>query len=195
MRDLGRNKAEACRDSILADLPHLDVVAEPSDALQKFETISRCALVIDATGEEALSIALNHFAVRRRPNYAPVLHIWLAGNGSIAQSLLCDDENHACFKCMKPELDGQPRYRAIRTERDVRMDRNAACGDGLYIPFPVSRAVSAAALGLDAALGWANGKPEPRFRNRLLDSTEAFNLKDANPTPSPACPACGKAAV
>jgi molybdopterin/thiamine biosynthesis adenylyltransferase len=195
MRDLGRNKAEACRDSIMSDLPHLELVAEPDDALQKFGMMSRCALVIDATGEEALSISLNHFAVTHRPAYPAVLHVWLAGNGSIAQSLLCDGDKHACFKCMKPVLDGQPRYRAVRSENEIRMDSNAACGDGLFVPFPVSRAVAAAALGLDAALGWANDKPEPRFRNRPLDPAQAFNLKDSNPAPSTACPACGREAA
>jgi molybdopterin/thiamine biosynthesis adenylyltransferase len=192
LRDLGRNKAEACRDGITSDLPHLDVVAEPGDALRIFGMISRCSLVIDATGEEAFSIALNHFAVTHRPNHPPVLHTWLAGNGSIAQSLLSDGDKYACFKCMKPVLDGQPRYRAIRSERDIHMEGDAACGDGLFVPFPVSRAVAAAGLALDTALDWANDKPEPRFRNRLLDPRQAFNVKDANPAPSAACPACRK---
>lgn len=195
MRDLGRNKAEACRDSIGTDLPHLDIVAEAGDALRKFGTISRSALVIDATGEEAMSIALNHFAVAHRPNYPPVLYVWLAGNGAIAQSLLCDGPEHACYKCMKPQLDGQPRYRSIRSDREVQLDRNAACGDGLFVPFPVSRAAAAAALGLDAALAWASGAPEPRFRNRLLDARQAFDRKDVSPAPSAECPACGMKAT
>ncbi len=195
LRDLGRSKAEACRDSIMADLPHLEVAAEPGDALQKFGHLSRCSLVVDATGEEALSIALNHFAVSHRPTFPPVFYVWLGGNGSIAQSLLCDGSKHACYKCMKPQLERQPRYRAIRSEPDNRMDSNVACGDGLFVPFPVSHAAAAAGLGLDAVLSWANGKPEPRFRSRLLDLAQAFNLKDANPTPSDACPACGKTAA
>lgn len=195
MRDLGRNKADGCRDNIMNDLPHLDVAADPGDAMTKFGAISRCALVIDATGEEALSIALNHFAVAHRPNFPPVLYVWLAGNGAIAQALLCDGPEHACYKCMKPQLEGQPRYRAVRSEGDIHIDSNAACGDGLFVPFPVSRAVAAAALGLDAALAWASDAPEPRFRNRLLDATQAFDRKDANPQPAETCPACGKAAA
>jgi Prokaryotic E2 family B/ThiF family len=43
--DLGRNKAEGCRDLILRDLPHLDVVPEPIDALQSLGTLARCNLV------------------------------------------------------------------------------------------------------------------------------------------------------
>jgi hypothetical protein len=115
----------------------------------------------------------------------------MAGNGAIAQSLVCDDSAHACYKCMKPQLDGQPRYRAVRTEREIRMDSNVACGDGLFVPFPVSRAIAAAALGLDAALAWVSGAPAPRFRNRLLDAGAAFNLKDSDPRPTEACPGCG----
>lgn len=193
MRDLGGNKAEGCRDSIVSDLPHLNVVADPGDALRKFGTMSRSAFVIDATGEEALSISLNHFAVRKRPNHPPVLYVWLAGNGTIAQSLLCDGPDHACYKCMKPQLEAQPRYRVVRSESEVRLDSNAACGDGLFVPFPVSRAMAAAALGLDAALAWANQTPSPRFRNRLLDAAQAFDRKDANPVCAVDCPACGGA--
>lgn len=194
MRDIGRNKAEACRDNISTDLPYLNIVAEPGDALRKLGAISRTTLIIDATGEEAFSIALNHFAVSHRPNYPPVLYVWLTGNGAIAQSLLCDDSAHACYKCMKPQLDGQPRYRAVRAEREIRMDSNVACGDGLFVPFPVSRAIAAAALGLDATLAWTNGILGPRFRNRLLDASTAFNLKDTDPRPIEVCPACGAAA-
>jgi molybdopterin/thiamine biosynthesis adenylyltransferase len=195
VRDLGRNKAEGCRDNILADLPHINVTAESSDALQRLSILSRCALVIDATGEESLSIALNHHAVRHRPSFPPMLYVWLAGNGSIAQSLLCDGKECACYKCMKPALDGQPRYRAVRSDTEAQLDSNAACGDALFVPFPVSRAVAAAALGLEAALGWINGKPSPHFRNRLLEPSQAFNLKDVNPAPSASCPACGNGGV
>jgi molybdopterin/thiamine biosynthesis adenylyltransferase len=191
--DLARNKAEACRDLMLRDLPRLDISAEPMDALQALGTLSRYGLVIDATGEEAFSIALNHYAVRNRASFPPVLYVWLKGNGSIAQSLLCDGPDHACYKCMKPELAGQPRYRAVRSEADLRLDSNAPCGDGLFVPFPVSHSISAAALGFEAALGWVNDKPEPRFRNRVFDATEAIHVKDGNPCPSSACPACANA--
>jgi molybdopterin/thiamine biosynthesis adenylyltransferase len=190
VRDLGRNKAEACRDLILSNLPHLDVGAEPENALQYLDVLSRCSLVIDTTGEEAFSIALNHHAIRRRPHFPPVLYVWLAGNGAIAQSLLCDGPGHACYKCMKPKLTDQPRYRAVRSDTEMMFDRNLVCGDGLFAPFPVSRAASAAALGLEAALGWINSKPEPRFRNRLFDPERALNVKDGNPAPSAACPEC-----
>lgn len=192
---LARNKAEGCRDQILRDLPHLDVAAEAVDVLQALGTLSRCALVIDATGEEAFSIALNHYAVRHRPSFPPVLHVWLKGNGSIAQSLLCDGAAHACYKCMKPDLAGQPRYRAVRSEGDLHLDSNAPCGDGLFVPFPVSRSISAAALGLESALGWIHGKSEPRFRNRVLDASQAINVKDTNPSPSATCPACAGVAA
>jgi hypothetical protein len=33
--------------------------------------------------------------VRHRPSFPPILYVWLAGNGSIAQSLLCDGPDHA----------------------------------------------------------------------------------------------------
>jgi beta-lactamase superfamily II metal-dependent hydrolase len=71
------------------------------------------------------------------------------------------------------------------------LDSNAACGDSLFTPFPVSRSVAAAALGLEVTLAWVNDKPGPRFRNRMFDVGQAYSLKDANPAPSSTCPACG----
>jgi hypothetical protein len=179
----------------MRDLPHLEIEAQPGDALQTLGSLSRFDLIIDATGEEALSIAINQHAVRHRPSFPPILYVWLAGNGSIAQALLCDGAEHACYKCMKPELAGQPRYRGVKSEMELQLDSNAPCGDGLFIPFPVSRSVSAAALGLELALAWANERPQPRFRNLALDTAQAYKLKDSNPGSSAACPACQAAAA
>ena len=195
MTDLERNKAEPCRDQILRDLPHLEIEARPVDALQVLDKLLRFNLIIDATGEEALSIAINHYTVRHGPSFPPILYSWLEGNGSIARALLCDGAEHACYKCEKPELAGPPRHRAVKSETDLQLDSNAPCGDGLFVTFPVSRSASAAALGLELALAWANGKPEPRFRNLVLDAAQAYKVKDSNPGPSTACPACQAAAA
>src|SRR5450631_2193019 len=96
----------------------------------------------------------------------------------------------ACFKCQKPELAGTPRHRILRPEADNGLLSNAACGDGLYAPFPVSTSATAAALALELVLSWNSGNPGHRFRTRVLNSKRSFLVKDMNLTPSDACPTC-----
>ena len=83
-----------------------------------------------------------------------------------------------------------PRHRILRPEAHNGLLSNAACGDGLYAPFPVSTSATAAALALELVLSWNSGSPGHRFRTRLLDPKRAFLVKDMNLTPSDACPAC-----
>lgn len=186
---LGQNKAVSCAEYIRGQLPHLAIESRRLDASAILASLSG-DLIIDATGEEPFSIALNHYAVSRRPNFPPVLHAWIVGNGGAAQALLCDGREHGCFKCQKPKLAGEPRYRALRPDSDNELQRNPACGDGLYAPFPVSASMSAAALALDLVLAWNSGDPRHRYRTRVLDPDRSFQIKDMNLTPAPECPAC-----
>lgn len=189
---LGRNKAVGCATYIRDQFPHVEVTAHAGDALENIGSLSGFDLVIDATGEEALSIALNHHAVRHRPAFPPMIFVWIAGNGAAAQAILCDGPEHACFKCQKPALAAAPRHRVLKPDADNAPISNAACGDGLYAPFPVSASTTAAALALDLALAWSSGNPGLRFRTRVLDPKRAFQVKDMNLSRSDACPACGK---
>jgi|SRR5450631_2573239 hypothetical protein len=76
----------------------------------------------------------------------------------------------ACFKCQKPEPAAAPRHRILRPEADNGLLSNAACGDGLYAPFPVSTSATAAALGLELVLSWNSGNP-------------GLQVQDASPGP------------
>jgi molybdopterin/thiamine biosynthesis adenylyltransferase len=188
--DLNRNKADACADHIRTQLPFLDIEARPVNIMNNFATLRDFDLVIDATGEETLSIALNHFGVDHRPDFPPTMYVWIVGNGGAAQALLCDGPEHACFKYLKPQLAEQPRLRVRRQDTGVTLQRMGACGDGLYAPFPVSASVSAAAMALDLVLDWNAGKPGHHLRTRTFDATQCFAPKDTTLSPSSTCPAC-----
>ncbi|WFU26746.1 E2/UBC family protein [Bradyrhizobium sp. CB1717] len=190
MAFLGQFKADGCAEYIRGQLPHVVVESRARDARAILKSLSSADLIIDATGEEAFSIALNHHAVANRPAFPPVLHVWIAGNGGAAQALLCDGPDHGCFKCQKPKLSGEPRYRVIRPGADNELRRNPACGDGLFAPFPVSASISASALALDLVLAWNSGDPRHRFRTRVLDRDRCFKVNDMNLTTAPECPAC-----
>ncbi|GAA0240044.1 hypothetical protein LNAOJCKE_3177 [Methylorubrum aminovorans] len=188
---LGRNKAEACAEFLLEQLPLLAIEGYPGDARTQKLPWDRYDLVIDATGEEALSLALNERAVRSRPAFPPHLHVWLLGNGAVAQCILTGESERACLKCLKPELAGPPRHRAMRPGASLETISNLGCGDAEYLPFPVSRSVAAASLACELAIDWANGNPGNRFRSLTLDGRRAFQVQDGSPTSVHACPACG----
>lgn len=187
---ISQNKAEACKEFLEQQLPYVKISALPLDVQTCRDKLLKYDLVIDATGEEALSIALNDFIVRQRPKSPPTLFVRLVGNGSAAQTIFCPGEGYACFKCEKPELAGQERHQVMRKETKIIHEKNLPCGDATHIPFPVSRSVTAAALGLEVALNWANNDPRPHFRSRVLDSDQAKNAIDNNPLPSAHCPIC-----
>jgi hypothetical protein len=185
------NKAEACADFLRQQLPHLDIGSSSDSVMKQVGILGRYGLCIDATGEEALSIALNEHAVRRRPDFPPMLHVWIEGNGAAAVGFMSHDPEFACFKCLKVDLAGQKRFRLLRDGIEVEAGRNLACGDAHYIPFPVSRAASAAGLACDMVLDWANGDERHRWRSVTMDHRKAVGVKDGNPKRIARCPACG----
>jgi molybdopterin/thiamine biosynthesis adenylyltransferase len=188
---LHRNKAEACAEFLLEQLPMLAIEACSGSVLDVDLPWGRYDLVVDATGEEALSIALNERAVRNRPKSASHVFVWLMGNGALAQCILTGEPDYACLKCLKPELAGEARYRGLRPSVEVQTVTNVACGDATFTPFPVSRSVAAAALACDLVLDWVSGPSGDRFRSLTLDHTKAFQVPDGSPKSLKTCPACG----
>jgi hypothetical protein len=191
---LDRNKAEACADFLKEQLPHLDIATIPRSILANLDALARYDLVIDATGDESLSIAINELAVSKRPNFPPVLFTWLEGNGAAAVAFMTDDAGLACLKCLKADLAGTPRFRMLKADTEIKTGRNLACGDAHFIPFPVSRAAAGASLACDVALDWANGGKDYKWRSITLDHRRANQIKDRNPKRVAACPACGDSA-
>lgn len=187
---LNRNKAEAVRAHLLETVPHLEVDARPVDAMTALRDLARHDLIIDATGEEAFSIAFNHEVLRRGAGFPPCLHIGLHGNGAAAEGLLRDGPTAACYKCLKPKLSEAPRHRVLRPGVTPIIQQNYACGDPLFVPYPISRGVAAAGLALDMALDWSAGRPSPRHRTRVFEAKTTFQPHDGDLARSDQCPAC-----
>lgn len=187
---LHRNKAEACASYLNVMMPGAKVEWSAKDA-QYLAELWRFDLVVDATGEEALSLALNQAAVDRRPSGPALLFAWLMGNGAAAQCILVDGEaGTACLKCLKPELAGEPLHPVMRPGVEVEFGAVESCADGEFVTFPVSRSVGAAALACDLSLDWAAGRPGHRFRTRRFEPEKTFEVKDFNPGATDRCPAC-----
>ncbi|WP_343896613.1 ThiF family adenylyltransferase [Craurococcus roseus] len=155
-RHVGAPKAEACRDEIKAAFPHSDVRAHACSILEKLLLLASADLVVDATGEEAVSIALNQRLVDRRPSGPAAVHVWLAGNGAAAQCLFVGHKGEeACLKCLRPA------GAAAATRPDWPLapgaglrEAPAACGEAAFVPYGVAAPAIAAGLALKVCLGW-----------------------------------------
>lgn len=186
------NKASACKEHLSQQHPQSRILFDNKNATKTFSHITRFDLIINATGDDAFSFALNDYCLELGHDAPPVLHSWLAGNGVAAQTYFKEPTHSTCYRCISTEISGYPRFKLLKEPPTEIDDGVMACGDGAYTPFPVSRSATAAGLALDAILAWANGNPSPRFRTQILDQNKAYKVKSGNPAPKKDCPACQK---
>lgn len=193
---IGGNKADALKRDLLSHFPEASIRAVTTDAEGFLANLMRHDLVVDATGEEALSMTINHRFVRDRGEHdgtPDVIHVRLFGNGAAAQALLVDGPEFACFKCLKPDHDGDWRFSPLKSGVAAAQTA-AACGDSQYIAYGVAAPAMAAALALQLVLDWNEGAPTPRMRTVRVEKKDTKEVKDKNPETSDRCPACGASA-
>jgi molybdopterin/thiamine biosynthesis adenylyltransferase len=183
---IGAPKAEALKSELQRCFPDCKIIAVSNEALGAVGMYNKDDLVIDATGEEALAIALNDHLFGGQ---AARLHVALFGNGAAAQALLVDGDEYACYRCLKT-IDGkQWRYDPMKPG-NAPEERAAACGEGNFIPYAVAAPSMAAGVALQLALDWRSGDPSRRLRTLQIDKKLASNIDDKNPKKLKDCPAC-----
>lgn len=184
---LFQRKAEALKRVLKQQLPSLFINANSRAALLPSDLNDE--LVIDATGEEAVSEALNHHRLQLPAVVrSPMLHVWITGNGECTQGLWVDLPNFACFRCLRRNDDA-------RTKRFVVLPEPPATrviGCQAFTPYAVSAPMTAAALAIDMIIAWMNGAPTPRFRTRTVEATTLRSIKNQDLRPLDECPACAK---
>lgn len=193
--NVGEGKSSALKRELKRIFPDANILSFSTDATQHLPHLTEYDLVVDATGEESLSMSINHYFVslRRDKKAAPsVLHTWLFGNGAAAQTLLVDDSDFACLKCLKPDHHRDWRFSPIKPNEAAELTP-AACGESQFVPYGVAAPAIAAALALQLVLDWNKGRPEPRLRTINVEKTGIKQITDKNPSRSPHCPACGNA--
>lgn len=191
--DIGKFKSTAVRDLLMSLYPELSISAHTDDVAPRLSNLDHADLVIDATGDEGVSNAINGHVIEHRKagESVPVLIFsWLFGNGAAAQALCVSKPTDACYKCLRPQHGGQWRFSPLKP--DYHMHEVAAqCGEGPFFPYGVAAPVAAAALALQLAFDWARGDPSPRLRTQLLAFDKTQRVRDQNPLPLSGCPACG----
>lgn len=183
---LYKPKAIALQETLIRQFPHAKIIAEPAHAAYPSDIVGD--LVIDATGEEAVSEAIN--ANRRAKSGTedvPVLHTWIVGNGECVQALWVDQRKYACFRCMRRNDDParSQRFPVIDHDPETRI-----VGCSAYTPYAVSAPMSASALAVDMIIDWLKGDVSPRFRTRSIEGADVRKIKNQNVSPLEGCPGC-----
>lgn len=192
---LGQKKAESTRDYLKSSYPGREIKAFSVEGVTFVEKSNGLDLIVDATGEEAVSRALNERArgiESATKTLPPVLYVYLFGNGAAAQALFAGDEGKACFKCLEVGFGGLRKYMPMRNEAIEPDLIPATCSDGAYIPYSVGSSVIAAGLALEMMLEWASSRERKYLRTRLIDTDPARTkyVKDVSPIKSEGCPCC-----
>lgn len=186
MDSLYNPKAIALQETLIRQFPHAKIIAEPGRAVCPSDLAGD--LVIDATGEEAVSEAINaNRRTRSRAVAVPVLHTWIVGNGECVQALWVDQRKYACFRCMRRNDDPMRSQRFPVIDHDPEM-RIVGCS--AYTPYAVSAPMSACALAIDMIIDWLKGDVSPRFRTRYIEGSNAKKIKNQNVSRLEGCPGC-----
>ncbi|RUL65797.1 hypothetical protein EKH79_03540 [Dyella dinghuensis] len=169
--------------------PTANVEEEVGDVL-KVDALFRDDLVIDATGEEALSEAINVRHLTAGVSACPVLYVRIYGQGDAVQALWVDSgRKGACFACLRkndPQSQREPRFRIGKTDEPQWVMR----GCQAVTPYAVSAPMHAAAMASEMVADWLQGNVSPRLRFLERPNADVIHNKNQNPEPLPHCPVC-----
>jgi molybdopterin/thiamine biosynthesis adenylyltransferase len=189
---VGLRKPDALKSEIQRQFPEANILPMSTDAVGFLGSLIGYDLVIDATGEEALSMSINDYFSRCRSDGegTDIVYVRLFGNGAAAQALLVNGTEFACFKCLKPDHSRDWRFNPLKAKVEPAFAA-AACGEGQFIPYGVAAPAMAASLALQIILDWNSGVPSPRMRTIRIEKKDTKEIADKNPDRSTHCPACG----
>ncbi len=177
---LFNNKAVVLKRELDALAPGTNIVATPRD-VREIE-VGAFDLLIDATGEESLG----HWLARKY-QHAALLTVWVEGPGIAVRGVMRANERGGCFRC----LCDANRLGLLQTVEGKMPKLLAGQGcEGLYVPFPATVSLQAAALGAEMISSWVNNDDAPTLRTRVLDSQFQSATADCSLLKQSGCPAC-----
>jgi molybdopterin/thiamine biosynthesis adenylyltransferase len=178
-------KAEVLRRDLMRALPGINARATEGSILDL--PLKDFDVVVDATGEEQLSEALNvRFIAGDCP---PIVFTWIVGNGLAVQSFTLSSREQGCLHCWKSHGDISVFVPADVTQIETRVGRGC---DDPYVPFSGAAPLAASSLALQALLDWSAGHPNPTLRSIELDHRVTRHIKPKTPARAASCPACGR---
>jgi molybdopterin/thiamine biosynthesis adenylyltransferase len=177
-------KSDALVKQLNLSFPTADIRYNISD-VKKFALSQGFDLIINATGEQSLgdwlSMELN------QKQFSPILTVWIEGPGAVVRSMLQPSESHACYRCLHA-IDRTALYPAVDKQYEIKLGGHGC--ESLYVEFPATAALFAAALASNHVIEWLNGKGAPHLRTLVIDSNYIKSTEDRDPTKLLDCPAC-----
>ena len=186
---IGDSKAVAIEAELKRLSPGLAVQAIRDDAMRRLDLLCRADLLVDATGEEPLSRALNHEVLLRRPGGPAMIFAWLLGQGAAAQALFVPalPDGRGCYACART-FGARP---AAMREDAPMLPSPAACGETEFMPYGVASPILAAGLAAAMALEWAGGEVRPSLRTIRIDHGATRDEPDHDVPSMAGCLDCG----
>jgi hypothetical protein len=189
---LFKHKSKALAEELFKQFPFSNIQYSVDNiASYPKNKLFNSTLVIDATGDEAVSEFLNKTRLDLNTK-VPLMHVWIKGNGDCVQALWTDNSGGGCFRCLKstdPLHYRQDRFPVLKTHPERRHYR----GCHAFTPYAVASPIQAAALATDLLSAWLQGDPSPKFRTRSVETANVRQVKNQNITKIQGCAACGKA--
>lgn len=191
LRYLMQNKAAACKEYLGQPLGPTQVDAWTEDVRNLRKDMWRYDLIIDATGDEAISEWLNTFRLSQLPSrkFPPILHSWIEGPGAAGAVFLNAWPETGCYRCLKTP-DGTPRFRILCPAEPNAGLVVASCAEASFVRYPVSASTQAAALALQTVIDWLREGAKRPFRHIQIDSALARASGTHNVTHQNGCRAC-----
>ena len=150
----------------------------------KVENMDHVQLIIDATGEQALT----DWMAWRYNGKVPLLATWVEGPGQAVRALMKATPENACPRC----VSRPPRSQELQTfDAPVTTLMKGHGCEGLYVPFAATASIQAAALAVEMVQAWVNGEDAHSYRTRALDTKLKQKTFDCTPVRNQDCPACG----
>jgi hypothetical protein len=188
---LEQPKAKAMADELRRSFPLAEVVHQTDSALN-YKDLFADELLIDATGEEALSEAINARHQQMPVGTAPVLYARIFGNGEAVQTLWVDGPGQgACYRCLRGNDAQNPRAERFPLSNGPRQ-LQVWRGCNAVTPYAVSAPMHAAALATDAICDWLQAKASPHFRTLARPGADVMKIKSQDVSRLPNCPVCSR---
>ena len=176
-----RPKSMSLAEFLRRDFPDANIQGLTDCLMHCWGQFRHFDLLIDATGLEKVSSALNHHVhqARRASHYPPVLYTMIFGNGVAVQTFMDGvNDNSACYKCLNPRY-GQPwRFNPVKSQNGPTRTAVRPCSFGSFTPFGVEASVAAATLALRHTLDLFSDDHGPSLRTRIIDRDRGIDVKD-----------------
>lgn len=185
--ELFKHKVVALTDELKRQFPFSKVRPRFRN-VQGLSDLFDADLVIDATGEDAVSEMINAKRLDQATE-APVVHVRIRGNGECVQTFWAQGRQLGCFRCLLQADHKNYREERYPVLKDEPTRKQLGCNG--FTPYAVSAPMAAAALCMEVVVDWLQTRrASPRFRTSATANANVYRVKNQDVTRLATCPAC-----